>query len=187
MSLAALVPSSVAITFGRFNPPTRGHEKLLQATQRINPSSYIVFASPSCDVKRNPLPLEEKASYLRSLFPEHASHIVSDPGIRSILAALAYCNEQGHTSITLVVGSDRVEELSALVSKYNGSKYCFDAIEVVSAGGREDMPGVSATAARECVKADNLERFLSIAPRASSIRLKKSLFKSLRRRMGFKD
>ena len=139
-------------TFGRFNPPTTGHEKLLdavaaQAKKNVG-APYYVFASHSENAKKDPLPYAKKVAYMKKMFPKHAKTIVVDKA-RNVFEIAVSLHNKGHKSIIMVVGSDRVAEFEGLLNKYNGVEakhgyYGFDNIEVISAGERDpDAEGVT--------------------------------------------
>ena len=65
----------VTFTFGRFNPPTIGHEKLMDATKKIG-RNYRVYASHTQDANKNPLDYKSKVSYMKRMFPKHKKNIV---------------------------------------------------------------------------------------------------------------
>ena len=69
-------PSTVAFTFGRFNPPTIGHEKLCDAVRKANPSDYKIYASHSQNPKKDPLQYAKKIAYMKQSFPKHKNNIV---------------------------------------------------------------------------------------------------------------
>jgi phosphopantetheine adenylyltransferase len=156
-------------TFGRFNPPTTGHEKLLDAvaTQaKKNPGApYYVFASHSENAKKDPLPYAKKVAYMKKMFPKHSRNIVVDKA-RNVFEIAVSLHNKGHKSIVMVVGSDRVAEFDSLLNKYNGVEarhgyYGFDNIEVVSAGERdpdaEGVTGMSASKMRAAASANDFD------------------------------
>jgi hypothetical protein len=145
----------VTFALGRFNPPTIGHEKLLEATAKVaRGSTYRVYATQTTDSKKNPLEYTAKVKYMRKMFPRHARSIVLDPKIKTIFDILTKLYDEGYTKVNLIAGSDRVPEYEALVSKYNGVKgrhgfYNFDGgVNIISAGERDpDADGASGMSA----------------------------------------
>ena len=135
---------TLTLGFGRFNPPTAGHEKLLDKIKDTAESgAYTVYPSHSQDNEKNPIGAEDKVLFMKKLFPAHSSNIVYDQSIRTIIDALTHADVQGYQTINLVVGSDRQKEFEGLANKYNGQLYNFDAINVISAGDRDpDAEGV---------------------------------------------
>ena len=69
-------PKTVSFTFGRFNPPTIGHEKLCDAVKKANPSDYKIFASQSQNPKKDPLQYAKKIAYMKKSFPKHKRNII---------------------------------------------------------------------------------------------------------------
>ena len=134
----------VTFVFGRFNPPTTGHEKLFDTLKKVSKgSAYRIYASKSEDKKKNPLAFNDKVKFMRKLFPKHARNIMADKDVRTALDIAVKLYDQGFTKVTMVAGSDRVKEFEKLLNKYNGQKsrhgfYQFESnINVVSAGKRD--------------------------------------------------
>ena len=112
---------TLTLGFGRFNPPTAGHEKLLDTIKDTSEGgSYTVYPSHSQDNEKNPIGAEDKVLFMKKLFPAHSSNIVYDQSIRTIIDALTHADVQGYQTINLVVGSDRQKEFEGLANKYNG-------------------------------------------------------------------
>jgi shikimate kinase len=186
---------SVTFTFGRFNPPTVGHGKLLDKVASISTGNdYKIFASKSNDAKKNPLEYSEKIKIMRKMFLKHGRNIVNDKST-SILHAAASLYSQGYTKAKLVVGSDRIKDMSSLLNKYNGVKskhgfYDFEGgIEVVSAGDRDpdadDVSGMSASKMRAAAVSGDFQSFSNGLPKSFGDKL--SVFNLLRKRMGLKE
>ena len=151
------VPESpgVVVVFGRFNPPTVGHEKLLKrAAKEADKRGYElrIYPSRSQDAKKNPLTPQMKISYMRQMFPDYADSIIDDKGSKTIFNVLTGANEEGHKNMIIMVGQDRLGEFQGLSHKYNGELYTYDQLEVVSAGDRDpdsdDVTGMSASKLR---------------------------------------
>ena len=131
---------SLAFTFGRFNPPTIGHEKLINKVASVRADDYRIYLSRSEDPKKNPLSARDKLSIMKQMFPRHARKIVINT-TNMILDICTELHKQGITEIFMVVGSDRVREFETIINKYNNVKsrhgyYNFDNINVLSAGER---------------------------------------------------
>ena len=157
---------SISITFGRFNPPTIGHEKLLDKVAKEAKTSggeYRIYPSRSEDPKKNPLDAGTKIKYMRQAYPDHANAIVDSPDMRTIFDVLSALDADGYSSVNIVVGGDRVSEFNSLAQKYNGDLYKFDEIKVVSAGGRdpdaEGVEGMSASKLRKAAAEDDFDTF----------------------------
>lgn len=190
-----MVPDAITIGFGRFNPPTIGHQRLIEYIAQVAKevgSDYSIFGSHSQDPKKNPLDAKTKTSYLREMFPDHADNIVCDKDIKNILDALKVANKQGYRRVNVVVGSDRLEEFKRITNKYNGTKYNFQVINVISAGDRnfeenDDVSGMSASKLRKAVVSGDFDTFIKGIPDTLSESRKQELYKDLRLQMGFKD
>ena len=196
-------------TFGRFNPPTIGHEKLLDkvgAVAKSNPGApYYVFASHSENAKKDPLPYAKKVAYMKKMFPNHAKNIVVDKA-RNVFEIAVSLYNKGHKSIVMVVGSDRVSEFDSLLNKYNGVEarhgyYGFDNIEVVSAGERDaDSDGVTGMSASKMRAAASENRYKNEYDARGKLKKEgfeaglpkgfnngMSLFKDVRKHMGIRE
>ena len=145
---------TLTIAFGRFNPPTTGHEKLLnKVASSSDDGDYIIVPSRSEDKKKNPLGVDRKAALMRQMYPDHAERIVNDAGNRTIFDVLRKAHNDGYANVRVVGGGDRVKEYDKLVNKYNGSTYQFDNIEVVNAGNRDaDADGDEVCQLARCAK-----------------------------------
>lgn len=148
-------------TFGRMNPPTIGHEKLIKKVEQIAKSQRSkphIFVSHTSDKKKNPLLYADKIEFLSKAYGTYPNGMVVKTKAKDIIAAMKQLESMGHPSVTLVVGSDRVRDFETLLNKYNGKEYNFDEINVVSAGDRdpdaEGAAGMSATKVRQAA-ADN--------------------------------
>jgi hypothetical protein len=186
----------VTFTFGRFNPPTTGHEKLIEKVHSVSRGAYRIYPSQTNDPEKNPLKYTDKIKFMRKMFPRHARNIIADTKVRTAFEALDSLYEQGYRQVTFVVGSDRVKEFDENLNKYNGEKrdrggfYNFEGgIQVVSAGERdpdaEDVSGMSASKLREAAKDNNFELFAKGLP--STFREAQKLFNAVRSGMGLKE
>jgi len=158
---------TVAFTFGRFNPPTIGHEKLINKVKSVRADDYRIYLSRSEDPKKNPLSPRQKLAYMKKMFPSHARNIM----INTTNMILDICTElykQGYKEISMVVGSDRVREFDTIIKKYNDVKsrhgyYNFEKINIVSAGERdpdaEGATGMSASKMRAAAAKGDLSSF----------------------------
>jgi len=183
------------INFGRFNPPTNGHEKLLDASMKAAAGEHRVYASQSQDAKKNPLGFTDKIKYMRKMFPKHARHILMDKKVRTFFDALSIAYKDGFTKCVVVVGSDRVSEFDKVLNKYNGVKgkhgfYDFDGgVKVVSAGERDpdadDVSGMSASKLRAAAKANDLITFSKGMPKG--FKDAEGLMNAVRSGMGLKE
>ena len=165
--------STAVFAFGRFNPPTIGHKKLLDtlesAAQKANGKAYL-FLSHKQNNKTDPLTHKEKSDYLKMFYPTVA---IGDPAVKTIIQALQKIQAEGRTRIIMIAGSDRVGEFEKLLNQYNGKPdkagnelYKFDDIKVLSAGERdpdqEGATGASASKARELANKGQEHEFSKI-------------------------
>jgi len=156
-------------TFGRFNPPTTGHELLINKVKEIAAGNdYYVFPSHTQDNKgKNPLNSKDKVGFMKEMFPTHKDTIVYDLSIKDAIKALAWLEKQGYTDAIFVVGSDRVPAFQCL-KKYNGKDFNMNTLEIKSAGQRdpdaEGVAGMSASKMRQAVKDMDIKTFASGIP-----------------------
>ena len=181
---------SISITFGRFNPPTVGHERLIEKVAKEAKSSggeYRIYPSRSEDPKKNPLDAGTKIKYMRLAYPDHANAIVDNPDMRTIFDVLTALDTDGYSSVNIVVGGDRVSEFNSLAQKYNGDLYTFEEIKVVSAGGRdpdaEGVEGMSASKMRKAAVEGDFDTFDQGIPEGLSKKDRDTLYLLLRQAM----
>jgi len=184
----------ITFAFGRYNPPTIGHEKLFDmAKKQARSGNYRIYASRSTDAKKNPLEFKDKIKHMRKMFPKHARNIMADKDIRTVLDIAVKLYDQGFTKLTMVAGSDRIKEFDILLNKYNGKDsrhgfYNFEgAINVVSAGERdpdaEGASGMSASRMRMAAQQNDLAGFAKGLPASANAN---DLFNAVRKGMGLK-
>ena len=178
---------SVSITFGRFNPPTIGHETLIKRVAReAKGGEYRIYPSQSQDPKKNPLGFAEKVKYMKMAYPDHADAIQQGDA-RTIFDVLTALNDEGYSEVKIIVGGDRVAEFNSLAQKYNGKLYEFENILIVSAGERDPdadgVEGMSASKMRKAAAEDDFRTFEKGIPSGLSQKDKLRLYKSLRSAM----
>ena len=188
----AVGEKSIAITFGRFNPPTIGHEKLINKVVRAD-RNYKIYISRSEDSKKNPLSPREKLSWMKKMFPQYARNIeINTTNMILDIATMLY--NKGHNVLKFVVGSDRVREFETILKKYNDQKnrhgyYNFKTIDVISAGERdpdaEGASGMSASKMRDAAQKGDVASFKRGLP--SQFRDVDGLFKAVRKGMGIRE
>jgi len=175
---------TLTIVFGRFNPPTSGHEKLLGAAKKAAAGGDLkIYPSRSQDDKKNPLDPDMKVSYMRKMFPKFKEQIINDTEMKSIFDVLTTA-DQNYANVNIVVGADRQGEFENLSQKYNKDLYDFDLIRVVSAGPRdadaEGIEGVSSSKQRKSVMDDDFESFKKGTPKGLSDGDSQALFDAVR-------
>ena len=181
---------TLTLAFGRFNPPTVGHEKLLKMASKTAAGGDLkIYPSRTQDAKKNPLDPDMKVSYMRKMFPDFEKNIVNDEEMRSIFNVLQAADGE-YKNVTIIVGSDRQAEFENLATKYNGELYNFDEIRVVSAGVRdadaEGVEGMSASKMRKAVADDDFESFKRGVPASVKDADAQALFDAVRTGMGVK-
>ena len=183
---------TLTVAFGRFNPPTTGHEKLLDTVATSSDDGdYVIIPSRSQDKKKNPLDPDMKVSAMQQMFPKHKDKIVNDGANRTIFDVLKKAHTDGYTNVRIVGGSDRVAEFEKLTGTYNGKLYNFDNIEVRSAGNRDadsdDVSGMSASKQRKAAAENDFEGFLRGVPTSMNKKMAKDLFNNVRKGMNIKE
>ena len=182
---------TLTLAFGRFNPPTAGHEKLIQAAEKAAAGGDLkIYPSRTQDNKKNPIDPDMKVSYMRKMFPTYKDNIINDPQMRSIFDVLVAASEEGYKSVNIVVGSDRLGEFESLAMKYNGDIYNFDEIKTISAGPRDDeaegVGGVSSSKQRKAVMDDDFKAFKRGLPKNIKDGDAQALFDAVRTGMSVK-
>ena len=182
---------TLTVAFGRFNPPTVGHEKLLKSAKKAAIGGDLkIYPSRTQDPKKNPLDPDMKISFMKKMFPDFEENIVNDDEMRSIFDVLVAAAESGYVNVNIIVGSDRQSEFENLAQKYNGELYDFDLIRVISAGARdadaEGVEGMSASKMRKAVMDDDFDSFRRGTPKSLDDGDAMSLFNAVRQGMGAK-
>jgi len=182
----------LTVAFGRFNPPTTGHEKLLDTVANIaGKGEYRIYPSRSNDPKKNPLDPDTKISVMRQMYPKHGERIVNDTNSKTIFNVLKQAHADGYSGINIVVGSDRQAEFEKLANQYNGKLYDFKDLNVVSAGERDpdakDVTGMSASKLRKAAAEGDFKTFRSGVPKSLDDTAAKQLFNTLRKSMNVKE
>ena len=183
---------TLTIAFGRFNPPTTGHQKLLDTVaSSSDEDDYIIVPSRSNDPKKNPLDTKTKVSVMKQMFPKHSSKIVDDEGNRTIFDVLKKAHTDGYAGVRIVGGSDRVSEFEKLTNNYNKKLYDFDSIEVTSAGDRDpdsdNVEGMSASKQRKAAAEGDFESFKKGVPSSMKEKEVKNLYNMIRKGMNIKE
>jgi len=179
----------IVFSYGRMNPPTAGHSKVVDKVKshadKIG-ANHAVIVSHSQNNKTDPLHHEHKKEYLRHIHPDvNFEHSTKEHP--HFLAQLKKFHQEGHTHATMVVGSDRVKQFKALANKYNGKEYNYKKIHILSAGQRdpdaEGVAGISGTKMRAHASGNDYKSFKSgLHPNHSDEHAKK-LYKATRQGM----
>ena len=185
---------AIVITFGRFNPPTIGHEVLIDRVKKeanARNADHKIFASQSQDAKKNPLPFKDKVKFMQKMFPR--ANISTDTSFRHLFELMPKIAEE-YDEVYLVVGADRVQEFEKSLSKYwvdeddpnfdPRKHFSLDHFEVISAGERDpdadDVTGMSASKMREFAKQDDFESFKQGLPKTLDERDSEELFNKIK-------
>ena len=184
--------STAVFVFGRFNPPTIGHEKLINAliaTNQREGGTCLVYGSHSQDSRTNPLTHTQKFKYLQKMFPRHKKHFKSKAKARTAIEVAVELSGK-YDKLIMVVGSDRVDDFSSLLNSYNGIKskhgfYEFKEIEVISAGERDPdadiASGMSASKMRKAATQGDFEAFQMGASSELTIKDKRNMMNDVRK------
>ena len=187
----------VYFTFGRMNPPTIGHGKVMDTlAAKSGKSDYKVYLSHSQNPKKDPLSYVEKVKHTRKMFPKHARQVMMDKDVKNVFDIASKLYEQGYTKVNMVVGADRIREFEVLLNKYNGVKarhgfYNFKKINIISAGERDPdatgIEGMSASKQRENASKNDFVTFAQGVPKGMSNKDARALFNDVRKGMGLKE
>ena len=174
-------------TFGRFNPPTIGHEKLLRAVaSQAGYGDYLIYPSQTFKKPNNPLPYEYKIEIMQKMFPW--AKIETEACCNTIIKVAQDMMMKEYTDIVMVVGSDRVADFDKLLQKQNSIDYAFKTIKVISAGDRdpdgEGASGMSASKMREAAKNVKTSEFIKGIPDTLDTNEKMELMQKVRSGMG---
>ena len=180
-------------SFGRFNPPTVGHAKLVDKLTKSTSGGYVplIYMSHSQDAKKNPLDFGTKQKFMNLFFGRKVG--VMNSNARQVFEIVTDLYTQGYTKIRMVVGSDRVKEFTTILNKYNSVKgrhgfYKFDDIQIISAGERDpdsdDVSGMSASKMRLAASENDFESFKTGVPDQKHA---DKLWKAVRRGMNLKE
>jgi hypothetical protein len=188
---------AVYFTFGRMNPPTIGHGKLLdKLASKAGKNPYRVYLSQSSDAKKNPLAYADKVKFVRKMFPKHARSVMLNKKVKTAIDAAVALYNEGFTKVVMIVGDDRLRDFDILLNRYNGQKarhgfYNFESIKVMSAGQRdpdaEGAEGASATKQRGAASDNDFTAFAQGLPKQMSNKDSKALFNAVRKGMGLKE
>ena len=173
-------------TFGRFNPPTRGHTAVFDKVKQLGGSDHYIFTGKTQDPNKNPLPKESKIKFLKSIYPGY--NIMDDAQVRTPYEALKILGDK-YKKLIMVVGDDRVKEFSNSMMKYQGTEFGPDELEVVSAGVRdpelEGTEGISASKARDFAKAGDYANFKNMVDGNDNIQ--QAMYDEIRKGMGVEE
>ena len=169
--LKELPSRKVVFAFGRFQPPTTGHELLVNIVKKVasaQKADHVIFASRTNDKKSNPLPVDRKVYYLKRMFPK-TNFVAANDQVRTFIEAATMLSSK-YKNLVMIAGSDRVPEYKKILEKYNGDVFHFDTVEVVSAGERDpdadSASGMSGTKMRLAAVDGDYTKFKTGLPRS---------------------
>ena len=184
--------SKLVFAYGRFNPPTIGHDKLMReviSQARKNGANHIVYASASTDKRKNPLDQATKIKFMKKMFPQNK--IIGAGGTQRTFMEVLKFYDKMYGEIIMIAGSDRINEFQKLADKYNGKDYNYKSVKVVSSGDRdpdaEGVAGMSASKMREMAKQNDFKTFKTGLTRNLSDRDAKQLFDAVKKGMGINE
>ena len=178
---------TAVFTFGRFNPPTIGHGKLFDAlSEAAGSSKYFIYISQSIDDTENPLDYATKIEWMRKMFPKHAHSIVCNPNIRTMFDTAVWLYNSGVRKVTMIVGSDRVEDFETALQAYNGKRskhgyYAFSEFRIEQIARERYPEDISATKMRDAAACNNFAVFQTGLPKGFDGR---GLFNDVRKGLG---
>ena len=186
---------SIVFAFGRYNPPTLGHEVVFKTvinTAKAKGAEHAVFISSTQKPKTDPLSFQYKLNYLKRTYSE--VNFNNDDTIKTIVQLLQELMNKGYKNVTMVAGSDRVNEFKAFLNQYNKKPdkkgnvpFEFDSIDVVTSGERdpdgEGISGISASGARAAAVSGDQAAFMKMV----NAKFGAELYGELRKSMGVKE
>jgi len=189
---------TVVFGFGRFNPPTTGHEKLIEKVASVakgNP--FFIYPSHTTGPK-DPLPHAKKVAWMRKMFPKYKKNIIADNNAKNAVLIAEKLYKDGYKNLIFVAGSDRLKEFETLLNRYNDAPdkkgnqlFKFDSVKVVSAGERdpdtEGVEGMSASKMRDAAEKGDFDSFKIGIPSTLNDADKKKLYIEVRKNMGIRE
>ena len=189
---------TVVFGFGRFNPPTTGHEKLIEKVASVAGSNpFFIYPSHTTGPK-DPLPHAKKVAWMRKMFPKYKKNIIADRNAKTAIQIAEKLYKDGYKNLVMVAGSDRLKEFDTLLQKYNDAPdkkgnqlFKFDSVKVVSAGERdpdaEGVEGMSASKMRAAASDGKFDDFKTGIPATLNDADKKKLYFEVRKNMGIRE
>jgi len=184
----------VVFGFGRLNPPTIGHQKLIERiitiAKRVK-GLPVLYVSASQDKRKNPLTVKQKVDYLKKVYPRGIKILPAIGSERTFMEILKNRFDKKFTDVYMIAGSDRVAEFKRLIKQYNGKDYNFDTTEVISAGERDPdatgATGMSASKMRDFAMKNDYTSFKQGLITGTKEKDAMKLFKDLKKGMGVNE
>jgi hypothetical protein len=189
---------TVVFGFGRFNPPTTGHEKLIEKVASVAGSNpFFIYPSHTTGPK-DPLPHAKKVAWMRKMFPKYKKNIIADKNAKTAIHIAEKLYKDGYKNLIMVAGSDRLKEFDTLLQRYNDAPdkkgnqlFKFDSVKVISAGERdpdaEGVSGMSASKMRAAAADGKFDSFKTGIPDTLNDDDKKKLYFEVRKNMGIRE
>jgi hypothetical protein len=189
---------TVVFGFGRFNPPTTGHEKLIEKVASVAGSNpFFIYPSHTTGPK-DPLPHAKKVAWMRKMFPKYKKNIIADKNAKTAIQIAEKLYKDGYKNLIMVAGSDRLKEFDTLLQRYNDAPdkkgnqlFKFDSVKVINAGERdpdaEGVSGMSASKMRAAAADGKFDSFKTGIPDTLNDDDKKKLYFEVRKNMGIRE
>jgi phosphopantetheine adenylyltransferase len=178
---------TVTVVFGRFNPPSKGHQKLLdKAAEIASDGDFFIYPSRAQDNSKNPLEPNSKIRFMERIFPEYKKQIKDNPDIVSIFDALVAFSEDNYKVVNIVTGANKMSEFDRLATQYNGKMYDFDEINVIPSDSTDPdyTEGSDSSKMRKAALEDDFQTFKVSLPTGVSPKDAQSLFQAVQRAYG---
>lgn len=188
-SLSEAEGKTCVFAFGRMNPVTKGHLKLMEkmvSEARKRNCTAILFLSHSQDSKKNPLGYSEKIRFARLAAPSGLK-VLESPA-KNVFDCLAALGATGYKNVIMVAGDDR----EADYSRYE--KYIkdmgLDSLKVISAGARrgggslDNVENISASRLRELALQGNESDFIKYSALYNKPAEAKKMYQATRKGLG---
>jgi hypothetical protein len=199
---------TAVIGWGRFNPPTIGHQKLVDMINKTASSEKgdaMLFLTkthdplttptgkPTTKEIKNPLTFDQKLPFAQKFFN---INVDTDPNLKTIMSVMEHLQKQGYEKVIIVAGSDRVPEYETLMKQFNGVpdksgkvNFSISDVQVANAGMRDPdadgVEGMSASKLRQFAKDGDFDNFAKGVPADSGTAQK--LYDLVRNNMGIKE
>lgn len=178
---------TVTLVFGRFNPPSKGHKKLLDVASEVaGDGDLFIYPSRAQDNGNNPLAPDSKIRFMQRIFPDYKKQIKNDPDVVSIFDALTMFSEDGYRVVNIITGSNKMSEFDRLSNQYNGKMYEFDEINVVPSDTTDPdyTEGSDSSKMRKAALEDDFQTFRASLPIGVNPKDAQSLFQAVQRAYG---
>jgi len=176
--------NTAVFAFGRLNPPTIGHGRLVDMV-KSQPGKPFLFLTHTQKPKTDPLTFQQKLKYAKASFD---SITIGDPEVKTIIQALQKLESMGFAHVILVAGSDRVKQFESFLPKYNGKDYNFESVKVVSSGERDpDADGVEGMSASKLRQLAVNGDFKSFKQGVANPDIAKDMYNDVRAGMNIKE